>query len=145
MKRIGLGPSTKAKKSNKKKVEEKPKPIIPAPVMNTPVAAKLKGPRVVRIEAPESVPLPRQRRAGGPGGPGGGPSRSGGPGGGGAPRRGPDQGPAVPVPGDIVRSQGPVRGKGIKSTGGKEDDGRSPRRQTKRGGGGRRNQNQAQF
>jgi translation initiation factor IF-2 len=135
------GEPAKATKKPKKKKKEDPQ--APPPVMNAPVAAKLKGPRVVRIEAPESVPLPRQRRAGGPGGPGG--SGGGRPAGPGAPRRGQSDVPQAPQPGDIVRSTGPVRGKGIKSTGKEEDAGRSPRRQGKRGVGGRRNQNQAEF
>jgi len=71
-----------------------------------PQEAKLRGPKVIRREAPEEVPAPKPRRS---------------------------SGPSQPQPGDIVRSRGPVRGRGA-GGGGEEDSSRSPRR--KRGGGG---------
>ncbi len=95
-----------------------PKPVAPAgPQLARPQAAKLKGPRVVRIEEPEKLERPRVRR--GPGGPMGG-----GPGGG-------------PQPPDVMRSTGPVRGKGAGARPSDRDDeaGRSPRRRTAGAGG----------
>jgi len=72
-----------------------------------PEEAKLRGPKVIRREAPDEVPAPKPRRS---------------------------PGPSQPQPGDIVRSRGPVRGRGA-GGGAEEDSSRSPRR--KRGGGGR--------
>ncbi|MEX0741621.1 MAG: translation initiation factor IF-2, partial [Phycisphaeraceae bacterium] len=97
-----------------------------------PKAAQLRGPKVVRIEEPDVLPAPRRRGPGGPGGPGG--RGPGGPGG-----RGPG-GPGGPPPTgmpDLLRSQGPARGRGVKSAEGapKEDEAsRSPRRRRGKGG-----------
>ena len=95
-----------------------------------PTEAKLKGPRVIRVEKADEMPPLRGRRPGGPpsgpraGGGGGGPS-----GGGGA---GNNTGDVVP---GVSRSRGPVRGRGAGGAGAPADDGRKPRRSqnTRRG------------
>ncbi len=74
-----------------KKKEEKSEEVKPAgPQMNAPAKAVMKGPKVVRIEAPEEIRQPRQRRG---------------------PRAEPDNAPGE-IP-DIIRSTGPARGKGV--------------------------------
>ncbi|MFA9477212.1 translation initiation factor IF-2 [Phycisphaerales bacterium AB-hyl4] len=92
-------------------VPDRPKIIAPAgQQLQKPKQATLKGPNVVRIEKPEPVRRPRQRR--GPGAPGG----PGGPEGGGG-----EFTPAGAVEG-ITRSRGPTRGGGVKGGGGGEPD-----------------------
>ena len=88
-------------------VPKRPEAVKPVGPQVKPEEAKLKGPKVIRREAPEELPAPRRRRP---------------------------AGPTAPEPGEIVRSRGPVRGRGAGGPAVDDDSGRSPRR--KRGGGG---------
>ncbi len=85
-------------------VPDRPEVVKPAgQQLAKPKSAALKGPRVVRIEKADAVPPPRTRRPGGPGAP--------------------------PETGEVQRSRGPARGRGVGS--GREEEDR-----TRRGGGG---------
>ncbi len=86
--------------------------------LERPVSAKLKGPKVVRIEKPDSIAAPRSRR------PGGGPGR--GPGAPGGPER--ESGGEA----QVARSRGPVRGRGAGAGTGREAEGESRRGAGKR-------------
>ncbi len=94
-------------------VPKRPEQIGPAgPQLEKPTAAKLRGPKVVRVEEPEPVRKPRGRR-----------STYGGPG--------------TQEPADVIRSRGPARGRGagVKPTEPAEDDrSRSPRRKRRKKG-----------
>ncbi len=91
-------PKAAAPKTTKKKPPAKPKEIKPAGErLEKPQEATLKGPRVVRIEQPDSLPAPRPRR------PMNDPN-TGGPGGGGDDSRG---------GGGLTRQRGPARGRGV--------------------------------
>ncbi|MBI1369774.1 MAG: translation initiation factor IF-2 [Planctomycetes bacterium] len=113
-----------AKPKEEPKAQEPPaeeaKPVVkPAgPQLVTPKAAKLRGPKVIRVEEPEVMRAPRPRRAAD-----GGPARPA--------ARAPEQ----PAP-DVIRSRGPVRGRGAGGPAqGQTDDesGRSPRRNKRTG------------
>lgn len=90
-------------------VPRRPTAVSPAgPQLTVQKPTKLSGPKVVRVEAPDVIDAPRQRRSGPPGGPS---MPSGGPRGGAGVR-----GPGGPAPAE-------------------DDQSRSPRRNKRRGGG----------
>jgi len=97
---------------------EEPEDVKPAgPRLETPKAAKLRGPKVIRVEEPEQVRAPRPRRQ----------------------QSGPMR-PAAEVDiagkqSDVLRSRGPMRGKGAGKGLYEEDSARSPRRSKRRKGG----------
>ncbi|MHB1158171.1 MAG: translation initiation factor IF-2 [Phycisphaerales bacterium] len=98
----------KAIQRSRPNVPKRPENIKPGPQLHKPKAAKLKGPRVVRVEAPEVIEAPRPRR--------------------------PAASASSTASSDMIRSRGPVRGRGVGGPAPEEDVSRSPRR--KRGGGG---------
>lgn len=92
----------------------RPDVVTPAgPQLEQPSAAKLKGPKVVRIEKPDPTLAPRARRSPGP------------------------SQPNDPVdPADVLRSTGPVRGKGaVRQSDGEEGGDNASRSPRRRGGG----------
>ncbi|MCB9843746.1 MAG: translation initiation factor IF-2 [Phycisphaeraceae bacterium] len=93
-------------------VPTRPKVVKPVgPKLEVQKPAKVSGPKVIRVEAPEALPAPRARRGGG----GGGPATM-------------EPGGPMPVPGG--------RGVGFPSRGGEGEDEKGGRRNKRRGGGG---------
>ncbi len=93
-KESGEGKATR-RAAAKPNVPQRPDVVAPAgPKLETPKAAKLKGPKVIRVEQPDVIRKPQRRRA--PGEP-----------------MGPGPGEA-----DLIRSRGPVRGRGAGAAGG---------------------------